>query len=248
MSKNVLITGASSGLGRGMAVEFAKQGCHLAICARRLERLVELKENLLSVNPNIRVELHPLDVDDHESVFKVFDYFEHTLGHLDRIIINAGIGIGGPLGTGFFVENKKTAMTNFVSALAQAEAAASIFRRQKYGHLVFISSVSALRGFRKGLATYAASKAAISSLAEGLAVEFLDTKIKVSAIHPGYIRTEINADAKNVPFIINEKKGSALIVKAIESEKVKSFVPAWPWSLIARVLQFLPLRLLRKFS
>jgi short-subunit dehydrogenase len=248
MVQTVLITGASSGLGRGMAIEFAKRGCHLALCARRIDRLMSLKDELLGLNGDIRVSIRSLDVDAHDQVFKVFDEFLQEFGQLDRVIINAGIGKGGPIGTGQFEKNKQTAITNFVSVLAQSEAAAQCFRQQDFGHMVFISSVSALRGFRRFLTTYAATKAAVSSLAEGLAVEFLDSNIKVSAIHPGYIRTEINEQAQNVPFIIPADKGCRLIVNAIEKEKVKSFVPSWPWSFVAILLPRFSLRLLRKMS
>ncbi|MFT4995117.1 MAG: short-subunit dehydrogenase, partial [Paraglaciecola sp.] len=69
--QNILITGASSGLGRGMAVEFAKMGRNLALCARRVENLEELKLELHSINPHIQVFVRPLDVNDHEQVFSV---------------------------------------------------------------------------------------------------------------------------------------------------------------------------------
>jgi short-subunit dehydrogenase len=159
MRKNILITGASSGLGEGMAREFAKMGRNLVLCARRLERLEELKRELLAANPNIRVLVRSLDVNDYDQVFEVFRAFKEELGTLDRIIVNAGVGKGQPVGTGYFRANRQTAETNFVAALAQCEAAVEIFRKQSAGHLVTISSMSALRGMRGNVTTYAASKA-----------------------------------------------------------------------------------------
>ncbi|MFX9461808.1 SDR family NAD(P)-dependent oxidoreductase, partial [Acinetobacter baumannii] len=85
---------------------------------------------------------------------------------LDRIIVNAGIGDGRRIGKGHFEINRRTAETNFIAALAQCEAAVGIFRRQNAGHLVSISSMSALRGLPKHLTTYAASKAALAALTE----------------------------------------------------------------------------------
>ena len=70
--QNILITGASSGLGKGMAIEFAKQGRNLALCARRVENLEELKAELAQINPNITVVTKALDVNDHPAVFEVF--------------------------------------------------------------------------------------------------------------------------------------------------------------------------------
>ncbi|HYG68896.1 MAG TPA: SDR family oxidoreductase, partial [Anaeromyxobacteraceae bacterium] len=160
MRKNILITGASSGLGRGMAREFARLGRNLALCARRVDRLEELRRELEAAHPAIRVLVRPLDVTNHEQIFEVFRAFQRDLGTLDRVIVNAGIGKGQPIGTGnFFRANLPTAETNFVAALAQCEAAVEIFRAQNAGHLVTISSISALRGMRRNLTTYAASKA-----------------------------------------------------------------------------------------
>ena len=69
--QNILITGASSGLGKGMAIEFAKMGRNLALCARRMENLEALKQELLTINPDIKVFIRSLDVDNHEQVFEV---------------------------------------------------------------------------------------------------------------------------------------------------------------------------------
>ena len=79
-------------------------------------------------------------MNDHDAVFRVFDEFRDELGGLDRVIVNAGLGKGQPLGTGRFDANKQTAETNFIGALAQTEAAAEIFRAQDAGHLVMVSS------------------------------------------------------------------------------------------------------------
>src|SRR5699024_1701327 len=115
---NILITGASSGLGRGMAREFAARGCNLALCARRTGRLEELREEL-TAKYDIRVEIRALDVNDHERVFEVFREFAEALGDLDRVIVNAGIGDGRRIGTGRFDYNRRVMETNLVAGLAQ---------------------------------------------------------------------------------------------------------------------------------
>jgi len=246
--KNILITGASSGLGKGMAIEFAKQGCNLALCARRIERLEQIKTELLNVNPNIDVLIKPLDVNQHDDVFEVFNQFKNEMGDIDRVIINAGMGKGASVGTGYFHANKQTAETNFVAALAQAEAAMAIFRKQNHGHLVTISSISAVRGFRRAMTVYAATKAAITSLSEGIRVDVMNTPIKVSCIHPGFIRSEINETVEKVPFIVDTETGCKALVKAINKEKANSFVPGWPWSIVQGVLRVIPSKMLRSFS
>jgi short-subunit dehydrogenase len=136
-------------------------------------------------------------------------------------------------------------MTNFVAVLAQAEAAMEIFRAQQTGHLVLISSVSAMRGMPKTVTTYAATKAGVAHLAEGLRAELWNSPIKVSAIFPGYIRSEMN-ETGSPPFIVSTEKGVAAMVDAIEKEKPKAFVPAWPWVPIGAALRYLPLPIARK--
>jgi len=246
--ENILITGASSGLGKGMAIEFAKRGRNLALCARREDRLLELKRELESINPNIRVIVKTLDVNEHDQVFEVFKAFKEELSSIDRIIVNAGMGKGASIGTGYFHANKQTAITNFVSAIAQAEAAMEIFREQNSGHLVTISSISAVRGFRRALTVYAATKAAITSLTEGIRIDVMNTPIKVSCIHPGFIRSDINEKVEKVPFIVDTETGCKALVKAIEQEKANSFIPAWPWAWLHWLLRISPTSMLKKMS
>ena len=190
-----LITGASSGLGAEMARQFAAHGQDLALAARRIERLERLRDEITQAHPEARVEIRALDVTDDDAVFEAFRGFAEDLGTLDRIVINAGIGKGAPIGTGRYSANRETAMTNFVAVLCQAEAAMEVLRAQRRGQLVFISSVSAVRGFPKYMTTYAATKAGVASLAEGLRSEMQadpSLDIKVSTILPGFIRTELN--------------------------------------------------------
>ena len=246
--KNILITGASSGLGAGMAREFAKRGRNLALCARRTERLEQLRSELLALSPGSRVFVRALDVNEDEQVFEVFRAFRDDLGTLDRVIINAGLGKGQPLGTGHFRANRQTAQTNFVAALAQCEAALELFRAQNQGHLVTISSMSALRGFPRNLTTYAATKAGLASLSEGIRADLLRTPIRVSTIYPGYIRSEMNEKLKNTPFIVDTETGCRALVAAIEHEPAEAHVPRWPWAVLGPIMKRLPLSVIAKLS
>lgn len=239
--KNVLITGASSGLGAGMAREFAARGCNLALCARRTERLEALRDELVAAH-GVRVELHALDVNDHARVGEVFEDFARVLGGLDRVVVNAGIGEGRRIGTGHFDTNRRTVETNLIGALAQCEAAVQIFRRQQRGHLVVVSSMSAVRGLPKHLSAYAASKAGLAHLAEGIRADLLGTPIRVTTLLPGYIRTELNVGAKRLPFEVDEVTGSRALVRAVEREPALACVPAWPWRPLAWLMRVLPLR------
>ncbi|MGZ6745662.1 MAG: SDR family NAD(P)-dependent oxidoreductase, partial [Nocardioides sp.] len=145
---------------------------------------------------------------DDDQVFEVFRGFQADLGTIDRVVVNAGLGKGAPLGTGRYDANRQTAMTNFVAALAQAEAAMEIFRAQGTGHLVMVSSMSAMRGLPKTLTTYAATKAGVAHLAEGLRNELHGTPIKVTVLYPGYIASEMNEQvAQSTPLMVSTEKG-----------------------------------------
>ena len=208
MRKTILITGASSGLGAEMSRQFAARGHDLALCARRTEKLEALRAEIHAASPGARVEIRALDVTDDDAVFEVFGGFQADFGTIDRVIINAGLGKGAPLGTGRYDANRETAMTNFVAALAQSEAAMEIFRAQNAGHFVMISSMSAVRGMPKTLTTYAATKAGVAHLAEGLRAELHGKPIKVTVLYPGYIRSEMNEKVQqSTPLMASTEKG-----------------------------------------
>jgi len=131
--QKILITGASSGLGAGMARAFAAKGRDLALCARRIDRLDELKTELAQRYPDINVAVAALDVNDHDQVPKVFAGLSDALGGIDRVIVNAGIGKGARLGSGKLWANKATIETNLVAALVQIEDAVEMFKARDPG-------------------------------------------------------------------------------------------------------------------
>jgi short-subunit dehydrogenase len=250
MRKNVLITGASSGLGAGMARIFAEKGHNLALTARRVDRLEELQAELTKEHPGIDVVVHRLDVNDHDQVFAVFKQAIDDLGGLDRVIVNAGLGKGGRIGTGKFYANRETAETNFVAAIAQCEAAMEHFYERNAGHLVVISSMSAMRGMPSTITAYAATKAAVAHLAEGIRMDLLKRKdhdIKVTVLYPGYIASEMNEGVEQeTRLMVDTETGCRSLVKAIEREVSDSAIPPWPWAPLGQVMKHAPLGVLRR--
>lgn len=243
MNTRVLITGASSGLGAGMAKAFAERGCDLVLTARRLELLEKVKSEIEQKSPRTRVTMHQLDVNDHDAVFEVFAKSAAEMGGLDRIVVNAGIGKGGRIGSGRFAANRDTVLTNFVAGLAQCEAAMEIFYRQGSGHLVLMSSVTAVRGLPGPMNVYAATKAALAHLAEGIRSDVKAKKvpIKVSTIRPGYIESEMqDRTGRRHPLLVEAATGAEALVRDIEREVKDACVPWWPWTFFASVLRFAP--------
>ena len=249
MTKTILITGASSGLGAEMARQFAALGYDLGLSARRSDRLEELRDEILTRYPERRVELRALDVTDHDAVFTVVRDLASAYGRIDRVVVNAGIGKGAPLGTGRFDANRETALTNFVGALAQVEAAMEVFRAQGGGHLVMVSSMSGLRGLPKSMATYAATKAGVAHLVEGLRMEFYGKPgYDFTVLYPGYIRSEMNdgvAAAEN-RMMVSTEKGVAAMVSAIEKKRASACVPPLPWAPLSVVMKHAPMPVFRR--
>ncbi|ORA17337.1 SDR family oxidoreductase [Mycobacterium arosiense] len=246
--QKILITGASSGLGAGMARAFAAKGRDLALCARRTDRLDELKAELSQKHPGINIAVAALDVNDHEAVPKVFAELSDELGGIDRIVVNAGIGKGAKLGSGKLWANKATIETNLVAALVQIEAALEMFNKNGSGHLVLISSVLANTGVPGVKAAYCASKAGLTSLGESLRAEYPRGPIRVTVIEPGYIESEMTAKSTSTMLMVDNETGVKALVGAIEREPGRAVVPRWPWAPLVQLMRVLPPQLTKMFA
>ncbi|CAN3130624.1 SDR family oxidoreductase [Mycobacterium sp. smrl_JER01] len=246
--QKILITGASSGLGAGMARQFAAKGRDLALCARRLDNLDELRSELLQRYPGIKVAVAALDVNDHEQVPKIFHELSDELGGIDCVIVNAGIGKGYPLGGGKLWANKATIETNLVAALVQIETALEMFKAAGRGHLVLVSSVLGNVGVPGFKAAYAASKAGVISLGESLRAEYPSGPIKITVLEPGYIESEMTAKSKTTLLMVDNETGVGAMVDAIEKEKGRAVVPSWPWWPLVEVMKLLPPRMTKYFA
>ncbi|SPM30907.1 NADP-dependent 3-hydroxy acid dehydrogenase YdfG [Mycobacterium terramassiliense] len=239
-----------------MARSFAAKGRDLGLCARRTERLDELKAELTQRYPGIKVAVAALDVNDHEQVPKVFAELNDELGGIDRVVVNAGIGKGAKLGSGKLWANKATIETNLVAALVQIEAALEMFAKSppqaggapSSGHLVLISSVLGNKGVPGVKAAYCASKAGLTSLGESLRAEYPSGPIKVSVIEPGYIESEMTAKSSSTMLMVDNETGVKALVAAIEREPGRAVVPWWPWAPLVQLLRVLPPRLTKLFA
>jgi NADP-dependent 3-hydroxy acid dehydrogenase YdfG len=245
MHKTVVITGASSGIGAALAKEFVARGYDCAISARRLGNLVMLEREIREQWPQRKVHVAALDVTDYAAVFAHLLAAQAALGSLGIVIVNAGLDSGGRVGTGRFDADRAVIETNVLGAMATCDAAVTAFRQQGWGQLAVISSVAAFRGL-PGSAAYSASKAAIATFADAIRTEVSGTRIKVTTLYPGFIDTPMNAGLKSRPFLIDVTKGAYLIANLIERGVQSSTVPAFPWSLVARLLKILPTRALAR--
>ena len=240
MTKSVVITGASSGIGAALAHEFANRGYNIALCARRMEKLESLKNTLSEQHRSITVITAALDVNELDTVPVVLNQLKSELGSIDVVIANAGITGVRRTGNGDLSIDKSIIQTNLFGAIATIDAAVGIFNKQGFGHIVGMSSFSAFRGI-PGSAAYSASKAALTNYLQAVGTElFRKKEIKVTTIHPGFIRTEIDENIEKFPFVIDADKAARTMVNAIEKGKADIVVPSWPWAILRNVIPKLP--------
>lgn len=245
MSSSVFITGASSGIGYALALEYAARGFDLALTARRTDVLETLKQRIRTLHPERNVFVRTLDVNNHGDVSVAIDEAAKQFGKLDIVIANAGIGSLGRVGHGYFPEHRAIIETNVIGVMATSDAAIKLFRAQKHGHLVIVSSVAAFRGLPGG-AAYGASKAAVATYAEAVRAETYGTGIKVCTIFPGYIDTPINQSIASRPFLITPERAAQLIVDQISRGAQTAIVPRFPWSLVKIIARWIPTRFLAR--
>lgn len=228
-----------------MARSYAAQGRDLALVARRKDLLEALRAEFVAAPGAGTVEIAQLDVTDFDAVQPAIAGIVERLGGLDRAIVNAGLGKGAPIGTGKAHANLETVQTNLAGALAQTEAVLEVFRAQGYGHLVLVSSVAGQRGMPRAQAAYAASKAGLTALGEGLQAEFAGSDIKVTIVKPGFIETDLSRGMRT-GMMVSRDAGVAAMVKAIEREPGEAVVPAWPWAPISALLHHAPDEITRR--
>ncbi len=239
MNKSILITGASSGIGKALSLEMARRNYSLALTARRYEVLEQIRDTILSQYPDRTVEIRTLDITDYEAIPPVLNEMADAMNGIDIVFVNAGIGLAGKIGHGKQESAIRTIETNLIGAMATIDAATAYFIEQGKGHIVGVSSVTALRGF-SGLSAYTASKAGLSAYLETLRVEVYRKNIDVTILYPGYIDTPLNDMLPNRPFVISAEKGAAIIARLIEKKVKSSTVPVFPWNLIGPLLRRLP--------
>jgi len=244
MSKTVLITGASSGIGAALAHELAGRGYRLGLLARRHDRLEALAEDIRH-KTGATVEVATLDVCDQASVAPAIAALGERLGGFDILIANAGITGARKSGDGDLDTDRRIIETNLLGAIATIDAGVAWFKQQGHGHIVGISSASAYRGI-PGSGAYSASKAALSNYLDALRVELLKRRIKVTVVHPGFVATDIAPGMEKYPFVATPEKVAREIANAIERGTKNAIVPRFPWVGILPVLKYLPDGLLRK--
>jgi len=236
--KVVMITGASSGIGRGLAVELARQGAKIGLVARRAEVVAEVVREIESVGSQALAL--PADVQDAASLLAAAEKLRDEFGPVDVLIANAGIGPTRDAATIDAQEIAGVIQVNVIGASNSAAAVIPQMVERGSGQLVIISSLAAYRGLPKS-AAYCASKAAVSAFFESLRLDLAPRGIDVTIIHPGFIKTPLTAGREaQMPFLMELDDAVKKMARAIEKRRKRYSFP-WQLATIVRAGMIMPI-------
>ena len=225
-----MITGASSGIGRGLALEVGKRGAKVGLVARRADVLDEIVKEIESARG--KALALPADVQDEKSIRDAVDRLRAEHGPLDVLVANAGVASTDDPSQLNAAEFANVININVIGVANCVAAVVPQMVARGEGQLVAISSLAAYRGLPKS-AAYCASKAAVSAFFESLRLDLQPKGIDVTIIHPGFIKTPLTAGRQSqMPFLMELDAAVKKIAGAIEKRR-KSY--AFPWQLASIV-------------
>lgn len=191
MTRNILITGATSGIGKAIAYTFAKTGDNLILTGRRLYLLEEIKEDLQH-KYSIQVWIYPVDVTQLEDVETVCFKLLQDVGSIDILINNAGLALGLEKFQDYDMPDMMTMIdTNIKGLLAMTRFILPSMVEENKGHIINIGSTAGIYAYA-GAAVYAATKAAVKVLSDGIRIDTIDKDIKVTTVQPGIVETDFS--------------------------------------------------------
>ena len=236
-NKNVLITGASSGIGYSLAKLLPKEKCSLALLSRRIDKLQDLVDEM--ENYGGIAKAYKCDVAKTEDVKNVFENVKKDFGKIDIVILNSGISSRADINSYSSKTAKEIFVVNTLGIVNCVEQLLPDFMNRKEGMIVGVTSLAESRGFpRSGF--YNASKAAASLLLESLRVELKPFNVKVLTVKPGFVRTPMtDKNEFHMPFLMDVEKAAKIILNGIKKEKKIIQFPL-PIVIGSKILKYLP--------
>ncbi len=217
--KVVIVTGASGGIGKAVALAFGREGAKVVLVSRRKEKLEAIATRL---EDSFVIEA---DLNDPSTVVRMIDETVERYGHLDILINNAACIIVAPSEEVQTEDLLKAFRTNLIAPVVAAQIALKYFRKQSFGHIINIGSP----GFMMGIpfySPYVCSKAALSAWTRTIQAEWAGTGIHISEYFPGYIKTGSRPESRigevDQDFLMSEKQNflTRVFVKPKSAERV----------------------------
>lgn len=219
MKRNILITGASSGIGKALAYTFAEYGDNVIITGRRKDKLDEIKSDLEG-NFNIQVYVYNFDITDTESVISNCRKILQDLGSVHILINNAGLALGLDKFQDYDLTDMMTMVdTNIKGLLTVTRQILPKMVEMNEGHIINIGSTAGIYAYA-GAAVYAATKSAVKFLSDGIRIDTIEKNIKVTTLQPGIVET----DFSQVRFHGDVRKAKAVYqgIEALQAEDIAS--------------------------
>ena len=240
-NKVIWITGASSGIGKSLAIKFANEGWQVAVSARRKNLLTELSDT------NSNIHSFPLDVTDSEKCKTVSKEIISKLNNIEICVFCTGIHDPKSERSLNLEKVKKIMEVNFFGTINSINSVYDYFKEKKSGHISMVSSVAGYRGLPAGGA-YCASKSALTTFAESLYFDLKRFNVRVSVVHPGFIKTPMT-DQNDFPMPMIKSPEFAAEQIYIGLTKKKSFEIHFPKSLtyMMKFIKILPNWIYLKF-
>jgi short-subunit dehydrogenase len=231
-NKVIWITGASSGLGRDLALEAGKRGYTVVLLARSVEKLHALKQ--IIEDQGAKAFVYRLDMSDTEMIVQVSEQIVKEVGSIDVLINNAGVGVFEKVEHADVKNVQEMFAVNVVGLIALTKSVLPHMQEQNKGHIINIASQAGKLSTPKS-SVYAATKHAVLGFTNGLRMELIDTKIHISAVNPGPIKTPFfdRADqegtyVKNIErWMLDSKDVARATINLIDHPKRELNLPKW---------------------
>ena len=234
MTKNIWITGASSGIGKSLAIKFAKEGWQVAASARRENLLQELNKK------NSNIHSFPLDIKDETKTKKIFQEIIEKFKSVDICVFCTGIHDPESEKKLSSEKIREIMETNFFGTVNSIMAVNEYFREKKSGNISIVSSVAGYRGL-PAASGYCASKAALTSLAESIYFDFKRFNVRISLVSPGFIETPMtNKNKFPMPFIKSPEFAAEKMFIGLTKKNVFEIHFPVTFTILMKLLRIMP--------
>jgi len=213
----VLVTGASSGIGRALALRLAKEGARPALVARRGELLEQLTHEIRAAGGV--AAWSAADVAERDALHRAIGDLRQQLGPIDVLIANAGVGTPTLLDPLNIRDVERMFQVNVLGTIYAIEAVLPEMLKRREGRLVAVSSIVSFKGL-PGESAYCATKAAVNSYLEGLRIHLRSTGVSATVACPGFVETPMTAmNNFKMPFLLSADQAASEILWAIRKKK-----------------------------
>lgn len=244
--KRVVLVGATDGLGRALAAEYASRGFWVTILGRSREKLDALVAELSARHPGATVRGVVCDLADTSRIEPAFREAIEATGHCDLLLYNAGVMPGGDGVTSDLDADAETMQVNAVAAVRMLGLAANYFRAARRGQIAGISSIAGDRG-RKGNPAYNASKAALTAYLEGLRNRLFPFGVTVSTVKPGFVGTRMLAGRTGLFWVVPPEEAARVIADRLEKGH-EVFYVLRRWGFFGLVMRHVPRFLFKRLG